>query len=117
MRTRKPISVRVTDAEYKNIKANADILGMQVAPYIRMVAQNPTIIYFDYSAVERHTRQIGQIVNSVNKLIFTIDLNNDYQPKEIESIRDYIKEIWKTENKLLRTVRKQWEDSVKQGRK
>jgi hypothetical protein len=33
--------------------------------------------------------------------------------KEIEGIRDYVQEIMKTENKLLREVRKQWERSVK----
>ena len=38
-------------------------------------------------------------------------------PKEIEGIRDYVDEIWETERKLLRTVRKQWEKASKQGRK
>ena len=111
------IRVRVTKEEYENIKLNADVLGMQIAPYIRRVAQNPNIIHFDYSAIEEHTKQVGQVVNSVNQLIFTIHLNNDYLPKEIEGIRDYIEEIWVTENKLLKTLRNQWEKAVKQGRK
>ena len=111
------IRVRVTEEEYKNIKLNADILDMPIATYIRMVAQNPNIIMFNYSAIEKHTEQVGKIVNSVNRLIFTIELNNDYQPKEIEGIRDYIEEIWETERKLLRTVQRQWEKASKQGRK
>lgn len=110
------IRVKVNADEYENIKLNADILGMQVAPYIRRVAQNPNIINFNYSAIERHTQQVGKIVNSVNQLIFTIEVNNDYQPKEIEGIVEYIKDIWKTENQLLREVRKQWEKAFKMGK-
>jgi hypothetical protein len=111
------IRVSVTEEEYKNIKLNADILDMPIATYIRMVAQNPHITIFDYSAIRNHTKYIGQVTNSINRLIFTIHLNNDYLPKEIWGIRDYIEEIWETENKLLRTVRKQWEKASKQGRK
>jgi DNA primase catalytic subunit len=107
------IRVKVTEEEYENIKLNADILDMPIATYIRMVAQNPTIIHFNYDAIERHTEQVGKIVNSVNQLIFTIEVNNDYQPKEIDGIMDSVNEIMKTENELLRTVRKQWEDTVK----
>ena len=111
------IRIKVNKEEYDNIRLNADILGMQVAPYIRRVAQSPTIINFNYSAVSRHTRQIGQIVNSINRLIFTIDLNNDYLPKEIDGIVDYIEKIWETENELLEEVRNQWIKAEKQGRK
>ena len=108
------IRFTVTDDEHKAIKKNAEMLGYRnVTDYVRKVAQNPNIINFDYSAIEEHTKQVGQIVNSVNQLVFTIEVNNDYQPKEIEGIRDYVREIMKTENKLLREVRKQWERSVK----
>ena len=111
------IRVKVTEEEYKTIKANADFLEMSIASYIRKVAQNPTIINFDYSAIREHTKQVGQVVNSVNRLIFTIELNNDYQPKQIEAIRDCVNWIWETENKLIRTVRNQWTKAFKQGRK
>lgn len=111
------IRVSVTEDEYKIIKDNADILGMKVTPYIRKVAQNPNIIHFNYSAIERHTQQIGKIDESINLLIYTIHVNNDYLPKEIEGILNYIKEVWKTENKLLEEVRKQWIKASKQGRK
>lgn len=111
------IHLRLSEAEEKIIKENAAKLNMEVRPYIRMVAQNPTIINFDYSVIEEHTKQIGQVVNSVNQLIFTIEVNNDFQPKEIWGIRDYVEEIWDTENKLLRTVRRQWEKAYKEIRK
>lgn len=105
--------LRLSDEEYAIIKANADGLGMKVAPYIRKVAQNPMIIKFNYSAIERHTKQIGKIVNSVNQLIFTIEVTNNYQPKEIDGIMDYVEQILETERELLREVRKQWERSVR----
>ena len=117
MRREHDIRVRVTENEYDNIKLNADILGMQVAPYIRKVAQNPTIIKNNYEAIEEHTKQIGNIDKSINLLIYTIHLNNDYLPKEIEGILNYIKEVWETENELLETLRKQWINASKQGRK
>jgi hypothetical protein len=43
-------------------------------------------------------------------------LNNDYLPKEIEGIAEYIKEVWESENKLLEEVRKQWIKAERQGR-
>jgi hypothetical protein len=116
MRREHDIRVRVTENEYENIKLNADILDMKVIPYIRKVAQNPNIINFNYSAIERHTRQIGKIDQSINLLIYTIHLNNDYLPKEIEGILDYMKQIWETENELLDEVRKQWKKAEKQNR-
>lgn len=117
MRREHDIRVRVTEEEYKNIKLNADILDMPIATYIRKVAQNPKITIFDYSAIRAHTKQVGQIERSINLLINTIYLNNDYLPKEIEGILNYIKEVWKTENKLLEEVRKQWIKASKRGRK
>ena len=110
------IRIKVSKEEYDNIKLNAEILNMQIAPYIRMVAQNPNIIRFNYRAVENHTRMLGRIEQSINRLVYTIYLNNDYQPKEIEGIYDYIKHIWETENKMLDEVRNQWETAYKQGR-
>lgn len=67
--------------------------------------------------IRAHTKQLGNIQRSINLLIYTIYLNNDYLPKEIEGILDYIKQIWKTENELLDEVRKQWKKAYKQGRK
>ena len=107
------IRIKVNRSEYENIKLNADILGMKVAPYIRKVAQTPTIINYDYAAIREHTRQVGKIIHSINLLIFTIEAMNDYQPKEIDGIVEYVQEIMETENKLLATVRKQWEKEYK----
>ena len=110
------IRIKVSKAEYESIKLNADILDMPIATYIRQVAQNPNIIHFDYSAIEKHTQQVGKIVNSVNQLIFTIEMNNDFQPKEIDYIVECAEHIMLTERELLRTVRNQWEKAMKQGR-
>ena len=106
MRREHDIRVRVTEDEYENIKLSAE-----------KVAQNPTIVRFDYSAIRAHTKLLGNIQSSINMLIYTIHLNNDYLPKEIEGIAEYIKEVWETENKLLEEVRKQWRKAEKQGRK
>ena len=117
MSREKEIRIKVSKEEHDNISLNAEILGMQVAPYVRRVALNPHITLFDYSAIRNHTRILGQVVNSINRLIFTIDLNNDYLPKEIDGIVNYIEQIWKTENELLEEVRNQWIKAEKQGRK
>lgn len=116
-RREKLIHIKLSEAEEKIIKENAARLNMKVHPYIRMVAQNPTIIKNNYSAIEEHTKQIGMIVNSINQLIFTIKITNNYQPKEIDGIMDYTNEIMKTERKLLAELRKQWTKQYKQNRK
>ena len=117
MRREKEIRIKVSKEEHDNISLNAEILDMQVAPYVRRVALNPHITLFDYSAIRNHTRQIGRIEQSINRLIFTIHLNNDYLPKEIDGIVEYIKKIWETENELLEEVRNQWIKADKQGRR
>ena len=116
-RREKLIHLRLSEKEEEIIKENAARLNMEVRPYIRMVAQNPTIIQNNYAAIQEHTRQIGRITNSINRLIYTIDLNNDYLPKEIDGIADYVEKIWETENKLLVEVRNQWIKDFKHNRK
>lgn len=114
MSREKEIRIKVSKEEHDNISLNAEILDMQVAPYIRRVAQNPHITLFDYAAIRNHTRMLGRVVNSINRLIFTIDLRNDYLPKEIDGIVEYVKKIWETENELLEEVRNQWIKANKQ---
>lgn len=116
-RREKLIHLRLSEKEEEIIKENAARLNMEVRPYIRMVAQNPTIIQNNYTAIQEHTRQIGRITNSINRLIYTIDLNNDYLPKEIDGIADYIEKIWETENELLAKVQNQWIKDFKHNRK
>lgn len=116
-RRQKLIQIRVTNEENKNIESNARKLKMQVAPYIRMVAQNPTIIQNDYAAIREHTKQVNEIIKSINRLIFTIEATNNYLPKQIDSMVDYTKYILETENKLLDEVRKQWTKEYKRHRK
>ena len=108
------IAFRVTEAESEIIKSNAQKHNMKVAPYIRMVAQNPNIINYDYSAIEEHSKKVKQIVNSVNQLIFTIHINKNYLPKEIEYILASVKEICESEKELLKKFRKQWNKERKQ---
>lgn len=110
------IRIKVTREEYENIKLNAKILDMKVAPYIRQVAQNPHITIFDYASIRAHTKQIGRMVDSINLLVFTIEAQNNYQPKEIDGIYEYIKQIWESENKLLELWRKHMIAVHKQGR-
>lgn len=108
------IALRVTEAESEIIKSNAQKHNMKVAPYIRMVAQNPNIINYDYAEIQEHTKQVGRIVTSVNRLIFTIHINKEHLPKEIEYILASVKEICESEKELLKKVRKQWNKERKQ---
>ena len=111
------IRIKVNEDEFNIIKRNAEKLKMTVANYIRMAAENPNIIEWNYSAIQEHTAQVGRIVDSINMLVFTIELQNNYQPKEIEGIYEYIKQIFESENKLLETVRNQWIEEFKERKK
>lgn len=103
----KIIQIRVTENEYLKISNNAKSLDMQVAPYIRQVSQTPVINQIDYKVVAAHTKEIAEIRNSINRLIFSIEASNNYLPREIESIVEMMEQIFETENKLLQTLRKQ----------
>jgi len=97
----------VSDEEKKKIEANAAKMKMQVSAYVRMVAQNPVVRSYDYSIICAHTREIGEIRTCINRLIYTIELTNNYLPREIETILDLMKKIFEGENRLLKAIRKQ----------
>lgn len=101
----KEIRIKLSEEEYETILKYAEKLSMQVAPYVRMVAQKPNIIKIDYSIISAHTKEIAEIRNSINRLVFTIDASNNYLPKEIESIVKLMTELFQSENKLLKTIR------------
>lgn len=104
-RRKKEIRIMVSEEEYERILKNAKKLNMQTAPYIRTVAQSPTIVKFDYSVISEHTKAIGEIRTCINRLIYTIEATNNYLPKEIHTIVSLMQEIFKSENRLLKQTR------------
>ena len=101
----KEIRIMVSDEEHERISKNAAKLKMQTAPYIRVVAQSPTIVNYDYSVISNHTKEIAEIRNCINRLIFTIEATNNYLPKDICTIVALMQEIFKSENRLLKQTR------------
>lgn len=101
----KEIRIMVSEEEHERISKNAAKLKMQTAPYIRAVAQSPTIVSYDYSVISNHTEEIAEIRNCINRLIFTIDATNNYLPKDIQTIVSLMQEIFKSERHLLRQTR------------
>lgn len=110
----KEIRFKVSQEEAAIIESNTKELKMQVTNYVRMVARDPIIRTYNYRAVSDHTKEIGEILTSINRLIFTIDATNNYLPKEIKTIVELMNEIFKSENCLLETIEKlQEHDSEK----
>lgn len=101
----KEIRIMVSEAEHERISKNAAKLKMQTAPYIRAIAQSPTIVNYDYSVISNHTKEIAEIRNCINRLIFTIDATNNYLPRDIHTIVSLMQEIFKSENRLLKQTR------------
>ena len=101
----KEIRIMVSNDEYALIQLRAEKLSMQVSPYIRRVAQSPTIINYNYAEISSHTKEIAEIRNSINRLIFTIEATNNYLPREIVTIVNLMQEIFQSENRLLRQMR------------
>ncbi len=98
----KEIRIMVSAEEYERILKNAAKLEMQTAPYIRAIAQSPTIVNYDYSVISNHTKEIAEIRNCINRLIFTIDATNNYLPRDIHTIVSLMQEIFKSESRLLK---------------
>lgn len=113
----KKIHLSVSEEEYQCICDHARELNMQVNNYIRRVATNPIIRPYNYSIISAHTNEISQIRNSINRLVFTIDAQNNYLPRDIASIVGMMEEIFAGERKLLKTVREQWEKTEENDRK
>ena len=108
-RREKEIRIMVSNEEYEQIHSKATGLGMQVSPYIRRIAQNPTIIKYNYDVITVHTKEIAELRNSINQLIFTIEATNNYLPREIISIVNLMQEIFRSENRLLKQTRQNHE--------
>ena len=106
-RREKEIRIMVSNDEYALIQLRAKTLSMQVSPYIRRVAQSPTIINYNYAEISSHTKEIAEIRNSINRLIFTIEATNNYLPREIVTIVNLMQEIFQSENRLLRQTRRE----------
>lgn len=102
---KKEIRIKVNETEHNLISNNAKKFNMQVAPFVRMVGQNPIIQQYDYSKISEHTKEIAKVRNSINQLIFTIEASNNYLPREIKNIVEMMNEIFESENKLLQTLR------------
>ena len=108
-RREKEIRIMVSSEEYEQIRFRAKGLGMQVAPYIRRVAQSPVIVNYNYNEICNHTKEIAEIRNSINRLIFTIEATNNYLPRDIVSIVNLMQEIFRSENRLLQQTRQNHE--------
>ena len=121
----KLIHIRVSEGEEKIIKLNAGYVNMNVSKYIRTAAIEPKIVKYDYTLmnehyhiISEHTKEIAEVRNSINRLIFSIEASNNYLPREIETIVFYMNEIFKSENKLLATMRKKrYKDDSKNEKK
>lgn len=99
------IRISVTPREYEIILENANAYNMQVAPYIRMVAQNPTVYHIDYPLVKEHTKICEESRKLMEGLVWTIEASGSYLPKEIETFVELMQYIYETEKQLLEVHR------------
>lgn len=99
------IRMMLSDKEYTRIKTRADQLHMTVSAYIRSMALNGQIVVKNYRPIDRHTKEIAEVRNSINRLVFTIEATNNYLPREILTIVKLMEDIFKGENELLKTIR------------
>lgn len=103
----KEIRIMVSREEYEAIDSYAKKKNMKLSPYIRTVAQSPEIVIYDYNKIAEHTKEIAEIRNAINRLIFTIEATNNYLPKEIDSIVKLVNALFQSENMLIKELRKE----------
>ena len=103
----KPISIRVTEEEEKNIKANAEKQGTSVSAYISMVLKNQNSD-FNFQS-QRVVWNIKTLSETVYDLIWTLRNNyllenkslsvkhNREQLKEqVDNVEKEMKELWQS---------------------
>lgn len=103
----KEIRFVVSENEHQAILEQAKRLGMNTNAYIRRATTSPIIRHYNYDAIRDHTKEIGEIRNCINRLIFTIEATNNYLPRDISTIVNLMREIFKSENELIEMLRKQ----------
>ena len=101
----KEIHIRLSEEEYETISEMAKQANMQLIPYIRKAAMNPTFIKIDYSPIDAHTKEMAEVRNIINRIVFTIDATNNYLPRDIELIVNLMTKLYEGENDLIKTMR------------
>lgn len=99
------IRMKVSEGEYKLIQEHANEHGMQVAPYIRMVAMHPTIHVNYYENIAEHAKRVAEVRDALNRIAFTIEATNNYLPRQIETVVSLMQGLFESQNELLKSVR------------
>lgn len=100
------IRFRVSEEEYQTICQKASQENLSVAEYGRKVAMNPNIIQLDYSSISEHTKHLRAINNSLDRIIFTIDVQTNYHQKDIDAVVNLMQEAYRSEVELFQKMRK-----------
>lgn len=108
----KEIRIMVSNEEYENIQRLAKKCSMPVSAYIRLVAENPIIIRYNYDTVREHTKRITEVRDAINRVAFTIEATNNYLPRDIETIVDLMTGLFESENQLLKSHRECREKNI-----
>ena len=100
------VHVRLSEEEYEKVAEQAKKCNMQLVPYIRSLAQNPTIVNVNCRAITAHTREIAEVRKAINRFAFTMQATNTYQPRYMASVINMLNAIFESENQLLKTMRR-----------
>lgn len=101
----KYLTARVTAAEYRKVKENAEAAGMALNAYIKSAALNSQIIVFNYDAVLEHIRQINEIKKVLYPFIAAALQSQKVFETDIYKVISLMQSIETSEKRLIKAVK------------
>ena len=102
----KQIKISVNENEYEIIKKGAEISQKTISAYVREVALYQCVLHFNYDEIETHSREISEVKQGINRLIYTLIKSQNYYSEDIENLLEMLKKIYESEKILIKTVQK-----------
>jgi hypothetical protein len=89
------------------IPQRAQAQNLSISAYVKNAAGKCEILYRDFPEIAEHSRFVADIRNRINNISFTIEIINNYQDRQIESVVNLMKALADSERNLLETLKDQ----------
>lgn len=111
------VYLRVNEEEHEQIRLNAEASNRTMNAYIKEMALNKAILDFNYEQVDKHTQEIIELKNDLNKVLHTIMVTEEAYNGDIQTILQLMKELVDSEKKFLQAMQRDREQKRKEIKK
>ncbi|SFL29261.1 mobilisation protein (MobC) [Lactococcus garvieae] len=114
----RPIYVRVTEAEYEQIRTNMEVAGIsKMTNYLRKMGLYGTVIKVDFSDFRnllagfgRLTYELNRIGNNINQIAKKVNESDEFELEDFENLKIEVERLrenqTQTEKEIIKALKK-----------